>query len=135
MADIVVQLDADAGPAIAALQRLDAGAQRELRSTLQREGLRVQASMQTYPPPPPTSTYRRTRNLGNRWETRVVATGGQIGAQVFNPVGYGPFVQGQETQARVHRGRWLTDEGALDMHRRDILDNVGRALRQLAGEP
>lgn len=131
MADII-QLDADPGPVIAALQRLDAGARREVRSTLQRAGFRIQASMQTYPPPPPRSRYRRTRNLGNRWETRVVASDDQVGAQVLNPVGYAPPVQGQEAQARVHRGRWLTDEGALDMHRRDIIDGVSRALRLLA---
>lgn len=72
-----------------------------------------------YPPAPSGSSYRRTGNLGRAWTSAQyevsVNTGGITGV-IGNAVrdrrgrAYGPYVQSEEEQAWMHRGRWATDE-------------------------
>lgn len=74
-----------------------------------------------YPPPPETSTYRRTGTLGRTlgsnfsggksgkpeiYQTKKLGDGyqGRFGTNL----NYAPHVIGEGTQSRVHRGRWWT---------------------------
>ena len=72
-----------------------------------------------YPPAPSGSSYRRTGNLGRAWTSaqyEVSANTGGITGVIGNAVrdrrgrAYGPYVQSEEEQAWMHRGRWATDE-------------------------
>lgn len=72
-----------------------------------------------YPPAPSGSSYRRTGNLGRAWTSaqyEIHASTGGITGVIGNAVrdrrgrAYGPYVQSEEEQAWMHRGRWATDE-------------------------
>lgn len=73
-----------------------------------------------YPPKPAGSTYDRTLDLGRAWTSaqyEIHASTGGITGVIGNAVrsrktgrAYGPYVQEEGTQARVHAGRWATDE-------------------------
>lgn len=69
------------------LRRLGAAAGVDkLEPPMQRAVLRVQADMQTYPPAPRTSSYRRTGTYGRRWTTAIVReSGGVIGQMATTP--------------------------------------------------
>lgn len=69
----------------------------------------LRQKMAAYPPPPAGSTYVRTETLKNGWESYLVLAGDRLGL-LENPTLYAPYVQGAETQAAVHRGRWQTIE-------------------------
>lgn len=94
---------------------------------IQAEG--VKAAMLTlwenvppYPPPPPDSVYRRTGSLGRTLGSSEsggasgrrpdIFTVKRLGAGMEGRFGtrlrYAPYVIGDNTQARVHRGRWWT---------------------------
>ena len=64
----------------------------------------VRADVKQYPPPPASSTYARTGTLGRSWASRVSGLRAVIG----NITGYAPYVQGADTQAWMHKGRWRT---------------------------
>ena len=61
-----------------------------------------------YPPPPAGSTYRRTGTLGRTWQSEIRATTSHVRAILANPTVYAPYVQDEDSQAMVHRGRWPT---------------------------
>jgi hypothetical protein len=118
-----------------------AAAARTLTAPMMRSVARLQRRLATYPSPPPGSKYKRTGNLGRSWTSataRMTVSGGvlegTIGNAARNPRGraYGPFVQGEKTQAAIHRGRWITDEQALNLERpaieRDFKDAIDNAM-------
>src|SRR5947209_4944579 len=108
------------------MQRLHRATSTEVRATaMERLKQRLLERLTKYPPTRPGSTYQRTGNLGRAWRARVTASGtnqyaSQVGVELTNNVrgpdgrAYGPFVQGDKTQAHMHRGRWTTDQQALD---------------------
>lgn len=53
--------------------------------------------------------YRRTGTLGRKITTRVDR--GTLTGRVGLKLGYGPYVIGDEKQARIHKGRWYTWTG------------------------
>jgi hypothetical protein len=121
------------------VQRLGrAAAFQTLTAPMLRATARLQRRLATYPSPPPASTYKRTGNLGRSWTSRISTSANQLEGSVGNAVrgprgrAYGPFVQGARTQASIHRGRWITDEQALDQERpsieRDFKDAIDQAL-------
>lgn len=57
-----------------------------------------------YPVPPPKTQYTRTYQLREGWG--YLSYGQNI--KIVNPVPYAPFVVGDNTQAKIHRGRWRT---------------------------
>jgi hypothetical protein len=79
-----------------------------------------------YPPPPPRSRYKRggpgSQNLGQQWFTEIEETSEGLLGLLGNNVSYGPYVQSEARQARVHRGRWDTVEGIA----REQLDLIER---------
>jgi len=100
-----------------------------LLAPMQRAVLDVQARMQQYPPARSGSTYRRTMTLGRRWTSVVVREGNKLRGTVGNNTRYAPFVQSSMFQARVHRGRWLTDQGAVEQTAPAIIADFAQAVR------
>ena len=104
-----------------------------LRDPMQRAVLRIQRDMQEYPTQRVGSTYRRTGTLGRLWTTRVQQNSGYLEGKVGNRVKYAPFVQSRQFQARIHRGRWQTDERVVNLNARTIVRDfeatIERALR------
>lgn len=132
MAGISIDLQVDVRRAVAELKRRGMAVADVVAPEFARGGFLVEAAMKEYPPPPPASSYRRTGLLGRAWASRTLRRAAALTTEVANPTRYAPLVQSRERQARVHQGRWTTDEQALDMHARDIVDGVSRALRSLA---
>ena len=64
----------------------------------------IRADIKTYPPAPAGSSYIRTGTLGRSWASKVQRREAIIG----NVTTYAPYVQGADTQAWMHRGRWRT---------------------------
>lgn len=96
-----------------------------LRPPMVRGLARLQNDMATYPPTRPGQRYIRGRgptnsrgqvtrmtsqNLGKRWTSEIDETGSGINGRIGNNTSYGPYVQDEENQAWMHRGRWPTDE-------------------------
>ena len=80
----------------------------------------IKRVMKKYPPKPPQSTYRRTRQLGNKWTTKVTNRGrtGEIG----NDVKYGRWVQDATRQVKVHKATgWPTIQ--------DVVKSNAKAVR------
>jgi hypothetical protein len=73
--------------------------------------------LEKYPPPASpkrgAKVYRRTGRLGRGWSVSVSVLSGSVQIRLGNPVPYSPLVQGERTQARMHRGRWITEQAAL----------------------
>lgn len=118
---------------IAKLQRYRADLLAIVQPPLDRGGLRIEAGMKPYPPPPPDSRYVRgapphSEKLGSRWTTRRIAGQGYVGREVGNNASYGPWVQSRELQARVHQGRWQTDEEIVTRELPATVLDVERAL-------
>jgi len=95
--------------------------EQELKRGMDASLLVLHEKVPPYPPPPADSTYRRTGTLGRSlgaslgggksgkpaiYETKKISSGyeGRFGTNVE----YAPYVIGENTQARVHRGRWWT---------------------------
>lgn len=97
------------------------GATNVLRPPMQRAVLRIQRDMQEYPTQRVGSTYRRTGTLGRLWVTKVYQEGAYLTGKVGNRVRYAPFVQSRQFQARIHRGRWQTDERVVNLNARTIV--------------
>ncbi len=72
-----------------------------------------------------TTPYVRTGKLGQSWTWKVDATPSGLRGTVGTNLSYAPWVQSKPDQARIHRGNWLTDYGALDRRR----DEIGRRFR------
>lgn len=69
--------------------------------------------------------YQRTGKLGQSWTWKVDTTSTGLRGEIGTNMSYAKWVQHQPTQARIHRGNWLTDYGALNKHR----DEIGRRFR------
>lgn len=114
-----------------------------LEPPMQRAVFRVQARMADYPPQRPGSSYirgygfkggpRTSERLGQRWTTRVIREANGLTGKVGNSASYGPLVQSKKFQAKIHRGRWQTDEQVLNEElpaiRRDFEQAVDEALK------
>lgn len=80
-------------------------------------GKELEGIMKVYPPPPPSSTYRRTGTLKRRWGTKAKRWGAVVG----NPTKYANWVQKEGDQTAGHkRTGWTTDvKGAEELSSRD----------------
>jgi hypothetical protein len=101
-----------------------------LNPPMQRAVLRLQRDMADYPPARPGSSYRRTGTLGRRWTTEITRNGNGLIGKTGNNTSYGPWVQSKQFQARVHRGRWQTDEDVLERNRRRITDDFDATIQR-----
>ena len=69
--------------------------------------------------------YVRTGKLGQSWTWKVTTTASGLRGDVGTNMNYARWVQRQGSQARIHRGNWLTDYGAVQQKR----DEIGRRFR------
>lgn len=99
-----------------------------MRATLrgmQRGVNRIWERIPPYPDPPAGSTYRRTGNLGRANYAKAAIEGDDVIGRVGNNMRYAPYVIGDDqTQAKVHQGRWYQ----LPVVVKDNLDEVRDAI-------
>ena len=91
----------------------------------------LHSQLATYPAPPSGSSYRRTGTLGRSWVTPPpTETPDGLQGEIGNNVTYAPYVQSQERQARVHQGRWPTDEQVIAQNEARIREIFADAIQQ-----
>lgn len=66
-----------------------------------------------------------SQKLGQSWTWKIDTTSSGLRGEVGTNVTYAHWVQRQGSQARIHRGNWLTDFGAVQQKR----DEIGRRFR------
>ena len=99
-----------------------------LEKPMARSLFRLMRPMQSYPAPPPDSTYTRTGTYGRRWRTKVTSSANGVVGKVGNNVAYAPYVGSRMFQANVHRGRWTTDADAVQQNEAAIVDDFKDAI-------
>jgi len=83
-----------------------------------------------------TVPYRRTGKLGQSWTWRITFTPNGLRGTVGTNYKAAPWVQNVHSQARIHRGNWLTDYGAVERKRAEIGRRFRDAIRRaLASGP
>lgn len=103
-----------------AVRKLDPGdLRRAFKEALDNSVELLQQDIKRYPPIPPGSTYVRTGALGRSWQKRVDVSRlyGEVGSE---GVDYAPYVQGSDSQAWMHRGRWRTTADIAKARAQDI---------------
>ena len=95
--------------------------QGELEDAATRSAAVVTTRARSYPPARPSSTYRRTRRLGNSWDFTVRPLAAGVIALVDNPTEYAAVVMDPDEQAAVHQGRWATTRAILREKQRQIV--------------
>lgn len=94
----------------------------------------LQSKLSKYPPARVGSKYERTGELGRNWtvepgETSPLRVSRKLGNRLES---YAPWVQSKLLQARVHRGRWLTEVDAVEQNRNDIAAIFRAAIERVA---
>ena len=120
---------------------------------LTRSVLRMADQLRRYPPPPASGVWRanttprqkraffallrrgvisgeRTGRLGRSWRHTVEMRPAELAASLTNDAPYAPFVQGAQSQARFHRGRWTTDAAVIEGEAPVLVREAESALRQ-----
>lgn len=138
----------------AKLGKIAAG--KHLADSMQRAVYILQADLAKYPQPMPPGHWAKTTTAaqkraffaqlknggwkgrrgtqGRRWTTSVRrdAYHGIVVGKVGNNTKYGPWVQSDRFQARMHKNRWQTDQQVLERNRAEIVrmfnDGIRRAL-------
>ena len=73
--------------------------------------------------------YKRTRKLANSWAVSSSMDG--FASTVENNMDYADMVQGWDEQVTRHKwSGWVTEKGALDVKRPEIIRNITNALGQ-----
>lgn len=132
-----IQIKTNVDEVIRALQQYRVSLREVVQPALDRGAMSVIEGMKPYPPPPPESRYVRgapphSEKLGSRWTSRRIRGEGYIGRAIGNNASYAPWVQSSELQARVHQGRWQTDQAIMERELPGIVTDVEQALRQAA---
>ncbi len=105
---------------------------------MQRLEERVREQLETYPAPPPASTYERTGDLGRGWADGLVETDAlgtnqyadQISVSMHNAVEYAEWVQDEEHQAAVHQGRWDTVQKVIADQTEPFLVDLAQTIEE-----
>jgi len=104
------------------------GAVETLVPPMQRGVYRLVAEMAVYPPPPSGSKYVRTGTLGRRWTSKLNRNANGVIGTIGNNTDYGPWVQSDAFQARVHQGRWQTDRQVVGEQEAAIVADFEQAI-------
>nr|NIV32439.1 hypothetical protein [Anaerolineae bacterium] len=86
----------------------------------------IRAEIKPYPPKPPNSTYDRTFTLYKSWAKKVNRSA--LRAVIGSNVAYAPYVQDQDRQAWMHKGRWQTAQSVARDQARNVQRFIERAL-------
>jgi hypothetical protein len=107
----------------------------ELLGAAEKSAVVVHKRLRDYPPQRPGTTYRRKGEAGglkSGWEFTVRPIGGEVQSVVRNAViPYARYVQGVDTQAAVHQGRWPTMRMVLREQQRKIVGFFEYALMNI----
>lgn len=99
-----------------------------LDPVVQRGSRRLEQRLTAYPSAPAGSSYQRTYQLKRGWGSRFTRSGRGVVSETSNDTPYVQWVQGEEMQARVHRGRWGTDADAVDLSVPEIAQDALHAF-------
>lgn len=125
----MITIKVDNSDALRKLGRAQSEITGMLRAPMQRSLNVLWAGMAHYPPMRPDQRYvrgkgptnkagkvvrRTSQQLGKRWTKRIRVGGGEIRGELGNNVSYGPYVQDDEIQAWMHRGRWQTNQSVAE---------------------
>lgn len=72
----------------------------------------------------------RSLTLGRSWTRRVFREGDELTGEVGNIRPYAPWVQSEVMQARMHRGRWTTDQAVMEAEEPRLVRDVEFFLRR-----
>ena len=73
--------------------------------------------------------YKRTRKLANSWAVSSSMDG--FTSTVTNNMSYADLVQGRDSQVTRHKwSGWVTEKGALDVKRPEIIKNITNAFER-----
>ena len=81
--------------------------------------------------------YKRTMKLGQGWTSKIETNvGGPLGMRgvVGNVRSYGPFVQDENKQAAIHKGRWPTTASVATAERDRIVKDFHDEIKRLMNE-
>jgi hypothetical protein len=84
--------------------------------------------LQHYPVKPTGSLYSRTYKLRFGWQVSKWGDGTAI--RIRNEVPYAPWVQGSDTQAYMHKGRWSTVAMVIESNAAAINKAIGEAVHR-----
>jgi len=101
---------------------------RRLEKPFTNAGMEFARYMNVYPPPTSRQTYVRTGRYGREWEVRTGTQGAGINTTYENFAPYSIYVGSKESQARVHRGRWRTDEQGIQHIQPRLLEESKKAI-------
>ncbi len=121
-------------PLLDALAREPAIAEPIIHRATDQALLALVPDLSHYPPELPGQRYIRTGDLGEGWkdsQPQWVAIKSGFEGSIDNPVAYGPDVQGHLTQAKIHSGRWKTDQQIVDKHAVETEAIYDRALQEI----
>jgi hypothetical protein len=119
---------------------------KSLRPAMVRSVAVVEADLKKYPATRPGQRYIRgsgptnaagrvtrytSETLGKRWTTKVKDVSGGLQGRIGNNASYGPFVQSDNFQAWMHRGRWTTDKEAIEKNSARIGEFFSAEIRRL----
>ncbi len=99
----------------------------------------VENRLKHSPPTRPGQRYQRnidpkSEHLEQRWNHRIIWTTNSITGEDGNNASYGPWVQSEQFQAWMHRGRWGTDMEALEAVQPNFVSDAERAVLQALEE-
>ena len=95
------------------------------KAILEASGKRLKRNAQVYPSRPAGSRYVRTGELGRGWRVSAVQNSS---LSVVNRVKHGPWVQKATKQAKVHKGRWQTDEDLAKKEAKELEEQLNNGL-------
>lgn len=84
----------------------------------------IHGGLPPYPPPPASSTYRRTGTLGREITTDTAIEGNAVVGKIGTVTEYASYVISRDDQAWMHEGRWWT----LDEEVEKAVDQVGEEI-------
>lgn len=113
------------------LNDADGIAREELTRAMDKAVVVIHRRTSTYPPARPSSTYRRTRRLGNSWDMEVKQLHSDVQGIVDNPTEYGPYVMSPDKQAYMHKGRWATTAKIIEEQRQKVMGFFEYAVEQV----
>ena len=70
----------------------------------------------------------KSQKLGQSWTWKIDTTMRGLRGEVGASATYAKWVQHAPTQARIHRGNWMTDSRALEHRRTEIVQRFRRAI-------
>lgn len=77
---------------------------------------------------PNVPSYQRTFSLMNSWKYEIKRTFSTASIKITSDNIAAPFVRGASTQARIHMGRWKTDEQITQAHSDRVIKAIDDAF-------